>query len=303
MKKLSLSALIVSCALAFAGCGRDDNQLNKAGLTEETYRSSGVPGKMTFPGGKHTVYKPFADYKKPISPQPFKQPEDTWMVYMAAPGWTNGGMKIEDRLATDAVAAYVVKQFLRDNHLDKKVKVAWLQYDLNPGPMYVEDLSVVPDNFIPLFLKPHGPQVDYYIYSPATRHDNDYGLLRYDQWLKPYITHAKKDGDDYVTANQVAMFAGFNDPKSAYWDKWGRHWFIVNPQGEVVDSYFSNLDVQYVYGADRPINSLIHHLKLDPSKLVIDKIVTANYQSFYTPPFWEQFNSQLMEPLGFGEKN
>lgn len=165
MKRSGIAALIFVLGLT-AAC-RDEPSKNVAGLSEKTYQASGANQlPMTFPGGAETVFKPFGKYKDKERPQVYSQP-NTWVVYMAAPGWTNGGMPIVDRLATDAVAVERVKQFIFTNNLQSQVRVAWLQYDQNPSGRYMESLDTVPDNFIPLFLKGFGPQVDYYIHSPA----------------------------------------------------------------------------------------------------------------------------------------
>lgn len=300
MKKHTLTALAIALTL-LAGC-RDDSDANKAGLDEKSYEPSKVQAStMTFPAGSKTIFKSFDTFKKNVRPQPYTQP-DAWVVYMAAPGWTNGGLPIEDRLASDASAVYRVNQFVQENRLRDKVKVAWLQYDENPGSQYVESLELVPENFIPLFLKSHGPYVDFYIYSPATRHPSNGMSLSYDQWLKPYLPYAKKEGGDYVAATFFQENAGFNDTKGKYWDNWARHWFIVNPQGEVVDAYFSNLGNYSIQGADKPINSLIHHLGLDPEKLTIPKIVNANYKSFYTAPYWNKVDADFRDKIGVESK-
>jgi hypothetical protein len=294
--KIAFTALLIAFTLSAAGC-REDQGLNKANLSEQSYQPSGVvSGPMVFPAASQTVFKSFGKFKDPQPPQPYHHP-DSWVVYMAAPGWTNGGKPIVDRLAIDAVAIGRVKQFIQDNHLRDKVKVAWLQYDENPDPQFIEDLSTVPDNFIPLFLKPHGPQVDYYIYSPATRSGADSPRIRYDRWLKPYLPFARKEGSQYVANSEFQRIEGFNDPDGKYWNSWARHWFIVDPQGQVVDAYFSNLGKYAIQGADMPINSLIHHLHLDASTLDIPKIITTNYESLYTQPYWNQVDSEFRDQI------
>lgn len=296
MKRSGIAALIFALGLT-AAC-RDEPSKNVAGLSEKTYQASGANQlPMTFPGGAETVFKPFGKYKDKERPQVYSQP-NTWVVYMAAPGWTNGGMPIVDRLATDAVAVERVKQFIFTNNLQSQVRVAWLQYDQNPSGRYMESLDTVPDNFIPLFLKGFGPQVDYYIHSPAHHAGQAGGGLRYDQWLKPYLPFAKKDGDDYVAATDFQRAQGFDDANGKYWNSWARHWFIVNPDGVVMDAYFSNLGRYYIQGADRPINALIHHLKLNADSLDIPKIVSANYESFWTPPYWEQLDDKARATFG-----
>ena len=299
MKKLKVAVLAIACAIAATGC-REEKTLNDAGLSEATYQSSGVAVQpMVYPGMGATVFKVGGKFKDPQLPQHWHQPK-TWMVYMAAPGWTNGGFPIVDRLSTDAVAVSKVYDFLWRNDLRDKVKVAWLQYDQNPNPRFMDDLTKVPDNFIPLFLKPAGPQVDYYIYSPSARQAAGQGVMQYDRWLKPYLPFAKKQGNDYVAATEFQRNEGFDDINGKYWDNWARHWFIVNPQGEVVDAYFSNLGHRFIQGADKPINSLIHHLNLDSEKLIIPKLVTYQYQSLYTAPYWDKVDTEVRDVLEIG---
>lgn len=299
MNKIIITTLLAAFAVASGGC--KDESKNAAGLTEATYEPSKVNVlPMTFPGKGQTVFKTFGTFKEKIAPQPYTHSPE-WVVYMASPGWTDGGDPITERLATDAVAVQRVKQFLRDNGLSATVKVAWLQYDRNPGSPYVESLDSVPDNFIPLFLKPHGPQVDYYIYSPATRLGGNGSSMRYDQWLKPYLPFAKKQGNDYIAATEFQRIEGFDDVAGNYWDHWARHWFIVDPQGNVVDAYFSNLGAYNIRGANWPINSLIHHLKLDGDNLTIPQIVTANYKSLYTEPYWNKLDADFRDQIGLGD--
>lgn len=299
MNKLILTTLIAAFAVCSTGCMEESK--NAAGLSADTYEPSKVNVlPMTFPGKDQTVFKTFGTFKEKTAPKPYKHQAE-WVVYMASPGWTDGGDRITERLATDAVAIQRVKQFIRDNRLASTVKVAWLQYDLNPGSPYVESLDKVPDNFIPLFLKPHGPQVDYYVYSPATRNGGDGPSMRYDQWLKPYLPFAKKAGNDYVAATEFQRIEGFDDVSGKYWDHWARHWFIVNPEGNVVDAYFSNLGASNIRGANWPINSLIYHLKLDGDSLTIPQIVTANYTSLYTEPYWNKLDADFRDQIGLGD--
>lgn len=296
MKKTQFAVLALSCVLAAAGC-REEKSRNEAGLSEATYQPSNIAVQPMVLPSEHSVFKIGGKFKDPQLPQPWHQP-NTWVVYMAAPGWITGGFDIVDRLSTDAVAISKVRDFITANHLRDQVKVAWLQYDQNPNPRYMDSLKSVPDNFIPLFLKPAGPQVDFYIYSPAVRTGGGQGIMAYDRWLKPYLPFAKKEGSDYVAATDFQRNEGFNDTQGPYWDNWARHWFIVNPQGEVVDAYFSNLGHRYIQGADKPINSLIHHLKLDADSLIIPKVVTYQYKSTYTAPYWNKVDTDFREVLG-----
>jgi hypothetical protein len=255
---------------------------------------------MVFPGKYHTTYVKLGN--KPISdkPAPYSHSNE-WVVYMASPGWTNGGTDIVDRLAMDAVAIDRVKQFILNNQLHGKVKVAWLQYDQNPPESYYGPMGMSPGDFIPVFLRPHGPNADYYIYSPASRFNSSISRVAYDQWLKPYLPFAKKTDLDYVAATEFQFARGFNYVAGPYWDNWSRHWFIVDPDGIVVDAYFSNLGFATTKGAEFPISSLIYHFKLSPDKLELMPFKSLNYTSTFTKPYWEQITSVVIDEIVHGD--
>lgn len=286
-------ALLAICSTLIAGCQKEVT--NKSGLSKETYQPSNSPViDMTFPAGQNSVFKRHGEFDSPTSPEKYVHPEK-WVVYMAATGWTNKGKRITDRVAFDAAQLAFVKNFIRDNRLFDQVKVAWIQYDRNPSSNFVESLDVIPSNFIPLFLKPMGPVTDYYIYSPAERYESNKLSMRYDMWLKPYMRHTKPSGDDYVTESEFHKNNGFDDVNGPYWDRWARHWFIVNPQGQVMDAYLSNMGHNKSYGADFPINSLIYHLDLDSDSLVVREFHQINYQSYYSPPYWEKMHAEFLD--------
>lgn len=296
IKLISFAALLTMCSIV-GGC-QDDQSGKVNHMSDRSYEPSGAPvSPMVFPGLETTVFKEYGRYKDPELPQPYKHGKE-WVIYMASPGWTNEGEEIVTRLATDAAAVGALRNFLRDNNLNDKVKVAWLQYDKNPSAQYVESYSKIPDNFIPLFLKPHGPFVDYYIHSAASRYGKDDKLVRYDLWLKPYIHHAIKKGNDFTTEDKFHIAKGFNKVDSEYWDSWARHWFIVNPDGNVVDAYLSNIGNSYIHGIDSPIFSIIHHLKLDADNLSVPKAVTYRYESYYGEPYWNKVDREFRENLG-----
>lgn len=299
MKFTQFTSLAVSLVL-LVSCDAKDVLRSSASQEPGYQPSSAHQLPMTFPGKDQTVSKDFYDFKAHKRPARFTHP-NSWVIYMAAPGWTNGGAKIADRTAYDASAVWQVKQFIKANKLTDKVRVAWLQYDPNPNPRFVESLDLVPDNFIPLFLKMHGPQVDFFVYSPASRRATSNRSMTYDQWLKPYLSFAEKKGNTYVTGNASQEAMGFNDSKSEYWDSWARHWFVVNPDGIVVDAYFSNLGTRYIQGPDKPIYSLIHHLGLNQTDLSIPKVVSGHYRSLYTLPYWDKADADFRRQLGMSK--
>ncbi len=254
---------------------------------------------MTFPAGSKTFYIDPGLRSSLTKPAEYNH-GDEWVVYMAAPGWTNGGTDIVDRLAMDAVAIDRVRQFVLRNHLHDKVKVAWLQYDPNPSGSFYGPSGVEDKDFIPLFLKPHGPNVDYYIYSPVSRGSSAPGSIAYDAWLKPYLPFAKKINCEYVAASEFQKAQGFNENTGPYWDSWSRHWFIVNDSGLVVDAYFSNLGHVKTKGAEFAIGSLVHHLSLDKDNLKLLPFTSLDYTSTYTPPYWEKISQEVFDQLGLG---
>lgn len=274
---------------------------NLSGLSEETYRASGVQNvPMTFPAGKNTIYKLRKDFKTSDAPKPYTHP-DQWVVYLATTAWTNKGEPIEHRTSADQAQLSIVRNFLANNGLNKKVSVALLQYDKNPSDQFVESFEQTPSNFIPLFMGIVSGYTDAYIYSPAQRFEANEMSMRYDLWLKPYMAHAKLEGDKYNSTSEFQRGEGFNDLNGRYWDQWARHWFIVNPEGEVVDAYLSNMGHSRSYSAVQPINSLIHHLALDSDQLVIPKLFQMNYISEYSAPYWDKLNDSLIDAFSNDE--
>ena len=292
LKKINAIALVVA-TISLSACFEPETNLS--GLSEKTYRASGANAlPMTFPAGASTIAKPRNEFNKPTPPTQFTPPS-TWVVYMASPGWTSGGLKITRRLASDAAAATHVKTFLRANLLTEQVKLVWLQYDPNPAQEMMADKPVSKGNLIPHYIQPFGPDVDYFVHSPAQRFTATSQSLRFDQWVKPYLPFAQQADDDFVTNDQFHLSQGFADINSDYWDDWSRIWFIVNPDGVVVDAYFSNLGTGKTYGSIRPINSLMHHLELDSDRLIIPKLVEHSYISKYTPPYWDQLVENTLD--------
>lgn len=290
--KFNAVALVIA-SISLSGCFEPETNLS--GLSEETYLASGANAiPMTFPAGTATIAKQRDQFNKPTPPTHYKAPS-TWVIYIASPAWTTGGLTITRRLASDAAAATRVKTFLRDNLLTDRVKLAWLQYDPNPAQEIMGDKPVSKGNLIPLYLQPFGPDVDYFIYSPAERFTSRGQSLRFDQWVKPYLSFARPEGDEFVTEDKFHLSKGFSDVNSDYWDDWSRIWFIVNPEGIVVDAYFSNLGSGKTYGSIRPINSLMHHLNLDSEKLIIPQLVEHSYISKYTPPYWDQVVEESLD--------
>lgn len=282
-------------ALFLFGC-QPAEVTNEGGYTKNS-RPNRHANQIDFvlPAGSNSVYKEYADFQRAVPPKPYSH-KNEWVVYLAAPGWTNGGDKITKRLGSDASSAYVLSDFIYQNFLSDKVKVAWLQYDDNPSPNFVESIDKVPRNFIPHFLQIAGPKVDYYIHSPANRYEATETSMRYDQWIKPYLDTAKLVDGEY-TPISPSFHEGFMDVKSDYWDHWARHWFIVDPSGKVVDAYFSNIGNSYLYGPDAPISSLIYHLDLDPDKLITKKPIQYSYKSLYSPPYFDGMHAELMDAL------
>ena len=291
------SAIIVGMALIVGGCGEPASNTNLGEYTKDSrpnIQAKQIP--FVLPAGEHSVYKEKKDFYEDVAPKPYSHP-NKWVVYIASPGWTTGGTKIETRLSSDAASADIVKQFIDDNNLASEVKVAWLQYDRNPHDSFVESLDKVPGNFIPFFLKPHGPNVDYFIHSPASRYKATDVSMRYDMWLKPYLSFADKDGADYTTKDQYQTVNGFLDYKSSYWDNWSRHWFIVNPEGVVMDAYFSYIGNMHLYNPSAAISSLIYHLDLDPEKLITIKPTSYRFPSLYSEPYWEGIHNGFQNLL------
>lgn len=283
----SISASI--CFLALLGCQPS---------FEKDYKPSGVPAgqKMVFPAGAATVAKAYREFSTDVPPSRYQHP-NKWVIYMAAPGWTNGDRNIVTRLSLDRSLVQHVTEFIHRNKLSDSVSVAWLQYDLNPGSEFVE--AEISQNFIPYFLQAGMPRVNHYIYSPAGRFSAPAGQLRYDEWLKPYLFHTVVVDGKYRTNSQYHEEKGYYDFKSDHWDNWGRHWFVVNPDGVVVDAYISNTAQTYTYGPYTAVRSLVHHMGLSAGDVKMPPAVRESYQSSkYSMPYWEKVREDAARNLG-----
>lgn len=292
MKKIifAISIFVMLCAC--------DGDTTKESAARDAYVPSGItPTKMVFPGGSSTTYKSFRDFKKDVKPTSYSHP-NKWVIYIAATGWTNGGLAITTRTANDAGHMAVIKNFLDQNNLSNKVHTAWIQYDKNPSPQFVESIDLVPSNYIPFFLKEQGPDVNYYIHSFTSRYNKGGDILRYDEWLKPFMKHSNYVNGKWETTSPFQMDAGYYDYKSPYWDQWARHFFIVNPDGIVVDAYLSNMGHSKSYSSKSAIKSIIYHLGLNENDMVVPKLFETSYTSTYTAPYWDEINNAAINAFG-----
>lgn len=154
LKALKSPVLVLLLCLTACDDSQNPPLSDGAKISYRPSKANSLP--MVFPGKSHTTYVKLGN--KPISdkPAPYSHGNE-WVVYMASPGWTNGGTDIVDRLSMDAVAIDRVKQFVLNNQLHGKVKVAWLQYDQNPPKaitgQWVCPLAILSLSFTPAWSK------------------------------------------------------------------------------------------------------------------------------------------------------
>ncbi|KZN20605.1 MULTISPECIES: hypothetical protein [Pseudomonas] len=236
--------LAIGVAVALAGCGDQEGATSPAKVsTQFDYVPTlSTPVKFVFPAGSSTIAARTTVSqglgKGVIRPEPYVQPK-SWTIYLAASMYTDGRTERSERWVTDMVHMKAIDTFLKSNGLRDKFVLAWLQYDpIPPGQGALANKVDAGWDFMPLPFRwqDANQYFDFYIVSPSSRY-GDNGRLRYDKWLKPYLWY-ENTGDGRIKQS-IDKSAGIDDYKSAIWDKWNRHIFLVNPEGNVVDSWIS----------------------------------------------------------------
>lgn len=284
-----------------SGCG-DATDVNGKGAQHTAYKPSiAKPMPFIFPGGKSTTGTETAPRRGgeggSLKPMPYKHP-NVWGIYLASSNYTDGTTDRNLRHGVDQYHLHTLSSFVRENGLHDQVKVIWLQYDDVPvGINYLSKEEGAWD-FMPTALRWTNTDsfFDYYVISPASRYGEN-GRLRYDKWLKPLLSY--RSGRDGNIARTFDEESGVNDYKSKFWDKWNRHFFLVNPDGILVDAWVSLGSHSLQTFPDQPINALTHHLKLDPSKLTYPRVNRqGTYISEYKPPIEQQLLDAVNDMSG-----
>jgi hypothetical protein len=236
--------LAVAVAFALAGCGDHAGETSSAKVsTQFDYIPTlTTPVKFVLPGGSSTMAARTTLSqglgKGVIRPAPYVQPK-SWAIYLAASMYTDGRTPVGERWVTDMVHMKSIDTFLKSNGLRDQFVLGWVQYDpIPPGQGALANAVDAGWDFLPLSFRwqDTNQYFDFYIVSPSSRYGEN-SHLRYDKWLKPYIWYEDSEGGRI--RRSIDKKAGIDDYKSAIWDKWNRHFFLVNPDGYVVDSWVS----------------------------------------------------------------
>lgn len=243
MNKPLTLVVAVAVAVALTGCGDPSTASPSAtGSTEFDYAPTlSRPVKFVLPGGGSTLAARTTvsqSEKGVIKPVPYVQPKG-WAIYLASSMYTDGRTPRSERWITDMVHMKAIHSFLEKNGLRDKFVLAWLQYDpIPPGQGALANVVDAGWDFMPMPFRwqDTNKYFDYYIVSPVSRTGAG-GHLRYDKWLRPYLWY--DNTSDGRIRQSIDKSAGIDDYMSAFWNKWNRHIFLVNPDGYVVDSWIS----------------------------------------------------------------
>lgn len=259
------------------------------------------PIPFSLPAGDKTAYaastKGYSEGGK-VAVHTYQHPRK-WVVYLASSNWSEAGTERSMRHVIDAQHLSALKKFIAQNKLSDRVAVAWLQYDSHPGYINlfagdadgVSGWRVLPKTFL---LQNTEHIFDYYVVSPASRLPGGKNLS-ISEWLNPYIEYA--DSPDGRTHLDVDLRSGKDDPSSKFWDRWNRHFFVVNPDGLVVDAYLNIGTKQHTW-PDQPMHSLVHHLNIAPETVIYPEINrSAFYKSYFSEPIEDQFAESIQEAI------
>lgn len=221
---------------------------------------------------------------------PYQHP-DKWMIYMASAPWLkDGSSDFTSRAGNDIVTGQKIMSFLQENDLKDRVGFVWMQYDALPqskdegwGGMGVgEKLPGV------LYTQNTHHIFDAFVLSKAARYPGEQGLL-YSDWIRPFITYP--DGENGAIWRALDVKAGIDDVRSEYWSRWGRHFFVVDPEGMVRDAYVSmNRDTSEL----QAMRSIAHHLGVDLDDDAYPAFVRGSaYKAFYSQSLEDQFHDTM----------
>lgn len=288
---MSFKGFIVTCMISIApllsGCGEDVDRVSTRFVYTKTLPQ---PVPFVLPAGRNTLGTPTAKAEAEggvLNPQPYQHP-NTWAVYLASSVYTDGSTDRSQRWQIDRQHLISLTKFLKANNLKDKVKVVWLQYDEALPHLNLLSLEGARWDFMPLAMRWADTinEFDYYVISPASRYGSPY-YMRYDQWLSPYLWH--EDTEDGQIVRSFDIESGLHDYKSKIWDKWNRHFLLVNPDGMVVDSWISIGGNLLQVFPDKVMAALAHHFKLDPDDVEYPDVnFHAHYHSEYKPSLEQQ---------------
>lgn len=289
---------ILALSLILASCGDSVEKPSSQAAYQPTLP---LPIPFILPAGVKTLAAPNNPswyFGGSVNVSLYKRP-NAWVIYLASINWTAGNKNnAAYRTAIDIQQLRTLKQFTKLNGLEDRVKVVWLQYDRHPSMYVLTDKNSRGNrgwHFLPkiLSLAATTDIYDYYVVSPASRFSGE-ATLSYPAWIKPMINYSN-DPTGKVEA-RLDHEQGIDDPKSEYWNRWGRHIFVVNPDGKLVDAYLSIGNQNRYSWPDQAMRSIAHNMNLSPEKVIYPKVNKAGvYDVVYGTTPEDDFVSAMKE--------
>lgn len=279
-------------AFMLVGCDSEQSDPKRWGADYRPTIEKPIPFRL--PAGSSTIQ---ITQKPGDAPIIFEQSAYThpnqWVIYMATAPWVKEGSRsFVHRANMDTQTSIELFKFLDKNGLRDRVKIVWLQYDnlplskaegwggLTVGTKIAGNLGMV---------STHG-SFDAYVISPASRWPEG-GTLLYSEWLRPFIVYT---GPQPEIRKHSDIENGINDNNSEFWDNWGRHFFIVDPEGMVQDAYLSIGNAGSTGWPLEAMRSIAHHLGVDQKTGYFpDHNPQAKYNATYSSTLEGEYHKSI----------
>lgn len=282
---------VVAAVAILVGCGSESSD-TKEPFSEYTPTIEN-PVEFILPAGSNTyqiTQDSDSNGARIFNQSRYEHPEK-WVIYLASAPWvTEGSSEFGARAQNDSVAAKRIMAFLEANDLDDQVDFVWMQYDSLPRSKAEGWGGMGPGSKIPgmLHLMNTKGIFDAYVISPAARFPGEPGLL-HSEWIRPFIIYGNDEFGDYQRSFDIE--SGINDVNSKFWDRWGRHYFVVDPEGMVRDAYVS---ISVRNSDSQPMRSIVHHLGMDADDAVFPEFnPNGHYKAYYSPTLEGQFHDTM----------
>ncbi|MGM8936874.1 hypothetical protein ACS8E9_18675 [Pseudomonas neustonica] len=283
---MKVNILVLTVPFLIAGCGSEKPAFS------EYIPTLDKPLPFKLPAGSDSIQitQDRTGLVGKFSQSSYQHP-DKWVIYMASAPWLKeGSSDFTSRAVNDSVAGKKIMSFLEENNLKDRVDFIWMQYDALPQSKDEGWGGMDAGSKLPGVLWSQNTHhiFDAYVISKAARYPGEKGLL-YSDWIRPFITYP--DGENGAIWRAVDVDAGIENVNSDFWSRWGRHFFVVDPEGMVQDAYVSmNRDTF----ALQAMSSIAHHLGADLDDDAYPEFVYGSaYQAFYSQTLEGQFHDTM----------
>ncbi|WGK63512.1 hypothetical protein QAO71_17235 (plasmid) [Halopseudomonas sp. SMJS2] len=283
---MNVKNIMLSVAFVLVGCGSDEPDAKAAFSEYMPTIDEPVPFRLPAGSDSMQITQDQSGNVGVFSQSSYQHP-NKWVIYMASAPWVKeGSSDFTSRAVNDTVTGEKVMSFLHDHNFKDRVDFVWMQYDALPKSKDEGWGGMKAGSKLPgvLWAQNTHSIFDAYVISPAARYPGQAGLL-YSDWIRPFITYP--DGDNGAFWRSLDVDAGIDKVDSDFWDRWGRHFFIVDPEGMVRDAYVSmNRDTSEL----QAMRSIAHHLGADLDDDAFPDFVRGSaYKAYYSPTLEGQF--------------